>query len=430
VFAAGVTLAAWLAWRVGGPVAAGFAAVAIVGSPLMLLDVGKAYAVAWALLPWLIAAWAVLAPNPRYWLAAFALLVAALIRIETLVVVPGALLAIVLARIAHRADPSVVPRAALAIVFVPMLAIPVMAAHDWLLTGDPLFWVQVSTRFAEAASVRGFPGLQEVSERLVERFGADLAFLLLAGLAGFRLWRDRQLPLLVGLLVFGFGILAFLFLLAVRGLFVSPRYLAPIDLVLALSAGIGLGALRLDGVRRAGDLLPMGALGLPVQLVVGGLVAVALSHPFVPFDANIRDQLAEEARSQRAVASAVPVVRDALGRLPGARDPVPGVSWWTSTPPHVIAVFAPGLSRPRLAVDLDLPLSRIAGIETGVPDPPVEGIPRPGQIYVHDRRADRPEARYSFLEVSSPTPLGDVVLVPLLADETRGLWVIEIRAAS
>jgi hypothetical protein len=157
VFAAGVTLAAWLAWRVGGPVAAGFAAVAIVGSPLMLLDVGKAYAVAWALLPWLIAAWAVLAPNPRYWLAAFALLVAALIRIETLVVVPGALLAIVLARIAHRADPSVVPRAALAIVFVPMLAIPVMAAHDWLLTGDPLFWVQVSTRFAEAASVRRRP---------------------------------------------------------------------------------------------------------------------------------------------------------------------------------------------------------------------------------------------------------------------------------
>ena len=85
VYGLAVVLAARLAARATGPVAAGLAAVAFVGSPVLLSDVSLAYSVGWALLGWLLAGIAVTAGRPRYGVAGMSLLLATLARFETFI---------------------------------------------------------------------------------------------------------------------------------------------------------------------------------------------------------------------------------------------------------------------------------------------------------------------------------------------------------
>ena len=82
-YATTVGLAAVLARRLAGLGAAAFTIVALIGSTQWLLDVARGYSIAWATLGWVIAALAVSAQRPRYGLAALALFLATLARVET-----------------------------------------------------------------------------------------------------------------------------------------------------------------------------------------------------------------------------------------------------------------------------------------------------------------------------------------------------------
>ena len=89
-FALCVVLGAILGNRVGGLSGGAFVAVGILFSAVLLVDVELAYSVTWALLFWLIAGLAVSAARPRYEIAGLSLMLAALARLETLIVVAAA----------------------------------------------------------------------------------------------------------------------------------------------------------------------------------------------------------------------------------------------------------------------------------------------------------------------------------------------------
>lgn len=147
-------LAALLAWRVMGAVAAGIVVVGFIGNRFLLLEAANAYAVPWAVALWSLAGLMVTARRPRWGLAGLALLLATLARFETVVLVAAIAFALAAVEIRWRAPWAsggsamrVVPGRAWLLVGLPLVALPVMLFHDWLLTGDPMFWSSVSARY-------------------------------------------------------------------------------------------------------------------------------------------------------------------------------------------------------------------------------------------------------------------------------------------
>jgi hypothetical protein len=91
-------------------------------------------------------------------------------------------------------------------------------------------------------------------------------------------------------------------------------------------------------------------------------------------------------------------------------------------------VLVAGLERPRLAVDLGVPLDHIAGTPATWAQPGPGFLPY-GRLVYHDRRAAGDDDAFAALEIVTPTTYGDVTLVPLLADEAEGIWVLRIDRA-
>ena len=139
-----VVAGAVLARRVGSLASAAFVATAYLVSPVLLQELAFIHAVPWALLAVLVAGLAVTGDRPRYWLAGVALLAGTLARLETILVVGLALAALILLEIRARVSGASRPPMAAYSVLLGFLAIPVMAIHDLLLTGDPLFWTKVA----------------------------------------------------------------------------------------------------------------------------------------------------------------------------------------------------------------------------------------------------------------------------------------------
>jgi hypothetical protein len=184
--------------RVAGPVAGAFSAVAVVSAPALLSDVGYSLATPWALLGWVAAGLAVCANRPRYGLAGFALLLATLARIETLVVVGLALTIMAAGATARRP----LPRRAWLVPLIAMGALPLMCLHDWLLSGDPLFWTTVAVRYSQATDL-AILSPREVLLFLAGRYGAVGALTILAAIGVARLIVDRRYALVIGLLGLG-----------------------------------------------------------------------------------------------------------------------------------------------------------------------------------------------------------------------------------
>jgi hypothetical protein len=407
-FAAGVTGVAALVARIAGPGAAAFSGLAVLAAPTLLFDVGFALATPWALVGWVAAGWALTAERPRYGLAGVALLLATLARFETVVVIGVAVLVLVGAL--PRRTPA--PRRAWLTPLIGSAALVVMGIHDWLLSGNPLLWSEVAGRYTqvtteEVLSVGGV--LRFLASRYAET-GA-MTLLAIAGVA--RLVAMRQWPIVVGLVALGPGVAAFLVVLAARGVFVSDRYAAAIDIAVAVSAGIGVARLAFDLVPRAAG----GSRRLPDGLrrgsgvALAALAAVVITWPHGPLDATVRARVRARLAGDLDADRAVPVIAAAV-RSEGATV--------------ATLVYAPTPVLPRVAVDLDLPLTRITGVDGLIVDP-AGGTPRPGQIVVHDREAETYPDRRAPLEVATPTRLGSLTVDPLLADPARGVWVVAIR---
>jgi hypothetical protein len=409
-FAVGVAGVGALVQRVAGPVAAAFSAVAVLAAPSLLFDVGFALATPWAFVGWVAAGLAVTSDRPRYGLAGLALLLATLARVETLVVVGLVAAALILLAVARR--PA--PRRAWLVPLIGAGAIVVLCVHDWALSGDPLLWSKIAANYSKATTLH-VPTPLEVIKLLGIRYVQFGAATLLACLGLVRLVMARQYAVALGLIALGPGVAAFLVFLAIRGIFVSERYVAAIDVAVLAAAGIGLAGLTTDAAawiadRTGGSRLTPGrrqAIGIAAALSI----AVVLVWPRGPFDVELRQQVRASVQAGVDTDRSIPIIAAAL-RTEGT----------TAAP----AVLVPTSVRPRVVIGLGVSLTSVGSTDRI----PIDASGRPlarGQIVLHDRRAElRPES-LAVLEISAPTTIGSLRLEPILADPARGLWIIAVR---
>jgi hypothetical protein len=411
VQAAACGLAALLAMRAAGLAAGAAAGLTLAGMPLLVEDAAFGNAVPWALLGWLVAALLLSGPRPRPVLAGVVLMLAALCRLETLVIVAVGGLALAWARLgpwpfaAPRPVPP--PRAWLAVA-IPFGALPVMLAHDLVLTGDPFFWVKVSQRYSDAArQTRDVASPFERVIWIVRRYARVWPAVALAavGLAVL-VWRRRWLEL-VGLTGMGPGIALFLVVLAARGLYAPDRYAIPVDVALSLLAAVGFGWILTMSAQR----LPVRAqwrmaVAPAVLMVAAAIVVVAGAGPFDPASTRgIADLRAVNASAARVT----PLLRG--GQRPGS-----GVEW-----------IVPTSVRPRVAVDLGVPLTAVGGLSSNWLDPSA-GLLEPGQLVFFERHAAGNVGALAVLDRGQEVRVGPLRLQPILADGDAGVFVYEVVA--
>lgn len=422
-FGLAVTLGAVLAWRVAGPIAAGFAALGLLGSATLFNDMADSYAVAWALLGWLVAGLALSRPRPRYAVAGIALALGGMARLES-VIVPGlALLVLVALAIRARWWGAAPPPRGAWLVLIGLAAVPVQAIHDLLLTGDPLF----SSKVPVIGSTGMRISLLGVGHQIFNHYRPFLALIILALIGAVALLLRRRWAMAIGLAAIGPGIGAFLLFLGARGIYVSYRYTIPIDLALVMSAAVGAAWLRVEWLAAFASRL-QGWLRPATGIAVGAVLALAIAGPFAPLDPAVRASIALRRNVYADAEQVRPVLAGALSAEPGAfampshPDPYTGKS---DGPP---AVVVPVLLRPRFVVELGLPLSQVAGISaTGLG---TDGTnPAPGQLIYHDRLYDRPGNGYGLIEADQTVQVGQI-RIELLYRKAPSVWVVRIRPAS
>ncbi len=465
-WAAAVGLGTALVIRLTG-IAGGAAMGALLAtSPALLLEAGWGLASPWALALWFAAALAVIGPRPRWGLAGLLLCFAALARLETLLLVGCALVVVLLRRLARGAEPgrrqpspgqlrlrAAIPpgpwRVALA-----FLALPVMLLHDALLTGDPLYWVRISAAYGDALSRAGALPDAWSAVRQVAGVPLDMPMLSILALAGIHaLVRRRAWTILLALGALGPGMAVFLIAIAASGRFADPRYLLPIQVVILFAAAVGIGwpaslagaRLRRWRDRRARPDPPanpaafgsgpgLAGRGVPgrglrrraietVALVVAGAGAALLVSPAIgPLDTPTQTTLARFQALARSADVAEPTLRHELAGFLAARD-------WPGTAPlgdrarsDIFSV--PGNLRARLALDLDVPLTRLIATDPVLLDP-AQVASQVGQVVLHSG-GDRPVSSFVGLEIDAPSVAGLVLLVPLLHDAADATWVVRL----
>jgi hypothetical protein len=420
-YALSVVVGAALAARVAGLASAAFVALAFLVSPVLLQEIAFVHAVPWALLAWLLAGLAVTRERPRYGLAGIALMAGTLARLETILVVVlalGVLLGLeVLARLRNRTRPP----AGAYLVLLGFLAIPVMMVHDWLLVGDPFLWASIAKINSDiAGTAQGPLWVTAWLARHMLELGPVVA---LAAFGVVVLVKRRRWPLIVGLVALVPGTAAFLVFMAARGIFFSARYVAAIDLGLLFVAGVGLAALDAPVVRQWLHRRFHVRRPPPMMAVAAGLAVALLCVPIGPLDPMVRQTIRKQAKLLSNEQQAVAVIRAALGSTP---------RWWepaANEPGAPPKVLVPARVREQMVVDLDLGLTQIMRTTARLLDP-TAGRLVPGQILYHDRLDDGTGKGYEVLEIDQPTQVGPVRLVPLLADRSRGIWVVRVEAAS
>jgi hypothetical protein len=421
VYGLGIGAAAILAERVSRSLTAGvFVAAGLIASSGLLLDMSLAYTVSWSLLLWSVAGLAASSDRPRYGLAGLGLLVAALIRPETLLICGLAAILLAVKAIAAQAGRGSAPPRAAWLVLLGLLAIPLGMAHDLALTGDALYALQVP---GVGTGIRD-PQSSGTALRIVTRhLMAFLPMLPLAALGVVVLVQRRAWPVLVGLTALGPGVAAFVLFLGSRDVFVIDRYALPIDLAIIVAAGVGFSAL-------AAPALSIVLANRPWVRAAGhAAIAVALALALSPTVAPLDRSLITQIRNERAVIAdftgARPSLAEALDAVPSVRARPDRAEPLNPVADGPLVLLVPARLLPQAAVDLRLPLTRIA--RTDPSRLAADGsYPVVGQLIYHDADLDTPPAAFAFLEVGLPTTLGPIRIVPLRVDDGRLTWVIRI----
>jgi hypothetical protein len=412
-FAAVVTLGAELARRVAGSAAGVFAFVALLGSRPLLLDASLAYAVSWAALWLILAGFAITAERPRYVVVGLALCMATLTRLESIVVVAGAIAAVAAWRwLGPRFRLRPAPRGAW-FVGLGFLAIPVMLVHDWLLIRNPLYWASVSATYSagDPASVRT---PVQLSVWLAGHYGAMAVLVALACVGAALLLRRRQWALATGLALLGPGIGLFLLALAARGTYVSARYVYLMDLAVTFAAAVGFSAVRVPEL--AGQWRHHARLVTAAALFGSVAVALMASVPYGPLNPGTRRSVFD----QRIVSANLRVVEPLLRRELQASGESNGA------PPRIVA---PGLWTPLVIVDFKLRIP-----DVGVPHFTVDGnayapwLLRAGQLIYHDRTGDPKNGASAALESEGPVTMGAFTLTRIASDPAAGWWLYRVSA--
>ena len=422
-FAAAIAAGTALAGRLAGLGGGVFAGFLVMSSARLLDDVAIGYALAWATLLCFAAGLAVVAARPRPALAGIALAGATLARLEVVAIVGAALAVLVAAQLVARSRGPSGPSRSWWGIALALLAFPIMALHDLLLTGDPLFWMTVSQVFSrQAPDAVLSPG--GVVALIVRRMAAEWPLVVLAAVGAVALWRSRQWAGLVGVAGSTIGVASFLVAIAVRGTYVSERYLGLIDLGVRFAAGIGLAAIAAAVANLVAARRPALDARLPIAAGIVATALVGLVATWRPgfIDASVRRTALTTQRESRHADAALPILRCAIASIPGGVPlPPPSTTLAIGQPTDSI-LLGPVLMRPRLAHDLALPLGSVAGVTAAQLDPRTF-LPR-GLIVFHDRLSDRPVDAFRILEIHGPTTVGDVTLTPLLADAEEGTWIL------
>jgi hypothetical protein len=406
VFALAVVCLARAAGRLGGLPAAAAAALAVAGFGPLVLQAARGNSMVFALAGWAVALDALTrgrepdGPGVAWGTAAAALALAGLARAETWLLLP---LAAAWGLVAWRRGQR---RAAW---LVLPLAVPLLwLAHDWLLTGDPLFAFRVPERYTDLLAVRQVVPPGDWLVLVGRRYRPDLLLLALAAVGVVWLARRRAWVWLAFLGVAGIGILALLGLEAWQGTYVSWRYFDPADLAVRLAAAIGAAALagglaaRLPGRWARGRPAAAGA-GVAALLLVG-----VACWPLAPVDPQVDSTLDRGARLSANTATAIEALRP-LAAQPGT----------------VIVVSGP--QRVRVAVELGLPLGRVRDLFLATRSAPLDHALAGSDAVFHDADGDLPAKRFAPLTTTSRTRVGGVELVPLRTDPERGLYVLRVE---
>lgn len=426
-FAVAVALATWLAARIAGPLAAVFAAVALIASTSLAGELVIASAVPWAMLGWVVAGLAVTAPRPRYAVAGVALAVASLARVESLVLVGAAAGVLVMLWLVRRRAGRATISSGAWWLLLGFGALPVMLVHDWLLTGDPLFWASVATRYSEGSGAASLMHPAQLARFLAHRYVGLAGFVVLAAIGGFSLLQRRRWAAAAGLAALGPGIMLFLFFLSARGTFVATRYAVPVDLALLFAAAVGWARLAEEIAHRAAARWPRVAAGdvtgTTRRMVGGAAVSAALAMAFAWPPAILASATRTAAAEARMLArnelAAVPVLEAALAGLPGSRDVATGPGQ------RQVVLFVPVPMRTLLAADLGVPLTRLGSTSAGglAASP---SLLAQTDLVVHSRAGDAADPAYAELEVATVSAVGGRTLTPLLVDPADGLWIYRV----
>ncbi len=443
VWAAGVVLGAVVAYRERGPAAAAFAALGVVGTGSLMAQVSWANPLPWAYPLWLVALLAVNARPRRYGLAGVALLLAGLVRLETLIFVAVATLALLVLAVGGRAGRAGAAQRPAALLLLGWLAIPLMSVHDWLLAGDPGYWLEVARRYAASIEVRDAGW---VTGLVISRLTASIPITVLAlvGLVDL-LVRRRWVPALALVTAVG-GIIAMLYGFTFRGLQVLRYYSDPIELALVLAAAVGVGALanlpatlmrarsRRSKPYEGGPLRPAAsggrslglasAVGALAGVAVAAVLAVSLVWPRSILRPDFGDGMGRYTDLAANLEAMRPALVDALAGLPGARVAPANAGTDLVPRPATAMLLVPSQMETRMALELDLPLAHVAVLPTTRVDLQ-KGWPRAGQLVYIDLRDGRPTS--GLFRPTGPRPIGPLRIVPLVAEQRPGVWLSRVE---
>jgi len=123
----------------------------------------------------------------------------------------------------------------------------------------------------------------------------------------------------------------------------------------------------------------------------------------------------------------MPTLRQIVSQVPGPAPPaIPAAGGFTAVDPRLAAIYVPRPLQRRVAIELEIELTRLA-------DPTVAagiGLPvdllLPGQHVYHDGNLDSPPAWFTPFEVTDAVQLGDLRLVPVA--HGAGYWLIRVDA--
>ena len=361
VYGLAVAAAAVLARRLSGSRAGGvFVAFGLIASTGLLLDVSLAYTVSWSLLLWSVAGLAATADRPRYELAGLALMVAALIRPETLFISALAGVLLVAGTIAARTGRGRPAQRAAWLVMLSLLAVPLSAVHDGLLTGDVLYSLQVPVL---GTGIRDPQSAGTAARIVVNHVTALLPMVLLAGIGVVLLVQRRAWPILVGLAALGPGIAAVVLYLGARGVFVLDRYALPIDLTIIFLAGLGFSALAVPALSHLGADRTWARSATHLAVAAG--LALALSPAVAPLDRTVITQIRADQDAITDFQAAAPSIAGNLDAIPGVRDRPDRSAPANPAVAEPVALLVPARLLPQAAVDLALPLTQVDRIGPG-----------------------------------------------------------------
>jgi hypothetical protein len=430
VFGAAVALGARLAGRIAGVGGAVLAVTALVLWGDLVVEVAHANSLVWALAGWLLAGLALSGQRPRPAIAGVALLLAALCSVETwFLIVPLACAVAADAIRARRAGRPAPGRSLAVAAGIAVLALPLILVHDWLLTGDPLFWTTVAQRYTTIYAPDLTPTSPLVFAGSVLRHAASEPLLVVAGLAGFAiLLASGRARIGLAVVLLAAGATGLLFALAARGTYVSNRYYEVPDLALLGGAAVSIpAAVALAGRGLAtvtSRASPVGAMLQAIRdLAVPAAIAVLLVWPIAPLGSAVGVTLARTREASAAIAHYLPEVRAALQAAPGPSGVTPDIRRGPVEESPTARVFIPATLRARVALETGVALPALGDLlALALADRVPAGLST-GQLVYHDGSIERNPAVFGPFEVTSPTPMGAVLVTPRIVDGARSVWI-------